>query len=95
MRIKLERETTLTFNEQEPDAFVWSASKPFIRKMAKRGYLPTKSEEDGKGHLSYWYKIPKTAIVISKPRMKVTLSEERRVRLRENLEKARSIQKAT
>ncbi len=58
-RTRLERETTITFNEAEGDAIVWSASPVFQRRMEKRGHRFTRQQSGGR-----WYKVKKTLVSI-------------------------------
>src|SRR5262249_27104149 len=83
-RIKSEQETTITFNEEEADMLVWTASPRFRRWMVQVGIEPYKID---RGHLgadesedSCWYHIPKEWLRI-RPRR--SLSDAERARLRE------------
>jgi hypothetical protein len=77
-RLKLEQETTITFNEAEDHVLVYSASPRFQRKMAQQGIEPYKQDyganhsEDEK---SCRYRVPKEWIRVSPPRT-VRLSPE-------------------
>jgi hypothetical protein len=70
-RLKLEQETTITFNEAEGQVLVYSASPRFQRKMTQQGIEPydqaygTNHSEDDK---SCWYRSPKAWIRVSPPR---------------------------
>lgn len=63
-RIRLERETTITFNEAESEAMVWSASQPVLRRLKKMGFEPYRNDGEGKS-----FKLPKKLISIRFPRI--------------------------
>lgn len=69
-----ERETTITFNEADDTASIWTASEAVYKKLKKRGFFPT---EDGDRHASF--QVPKKAIRLpSQPRK---LSEAQRAEI--------------
>lgn len=61
-RTRLERETTITFNEAELDAIIWSATPSIQRRMKRIGFKPYRKSGDG-----LWYKVPKKLVQIRKP----------------------------
>ena len=77
---RIERETILTFNEEEDDAMVWSASPMFQRHMARFKIEPCQTGQRGEaGILESWsYRIPKGWVKVRLPKM---LSPEQRERL--------------
>lgn len=77
---RIEQETTITWNEGEGDALVWSASPVFQRRMAKLGIQPYQvGQRDGEE--SRAYRIPKKLVRINLPRKAPELTdEERKVR---------------
>lgn len=78
-RIKLEKETSITFNEKEAHAVVWTASDITENKLIKLGL---KGESWGGG---VRWNIPKSWIKIRKPR---DLTEEQRNDIRIRFKKA-------
>ena len=72
---RLERETTITFNEVEDTALVWTASEPMYRKLKKLGFYPVEDRDR-----SATFQVPKKSVSIRKP---IVLSEEQREALRE------------
>ena len=76
-RIAEERETVITFNDEQGEALVWSASPAFHRKMVRLGVEPYKTADDG-----HWYKVPKTWIKVRPPTHR-QLSDEQRAALSE------------
>jgi len=73
--IRLERETTITFNEVEDTASIWTASEPMYRKLKKLGFYPVEDRDR-----SASFKIPKKCVSIRRP---IVLSEERKTILRQ------------
>ena len=57
-----ERETTITFNEADSSAHVWTASEPVYRRLKKQGYEPVEDSER-----SALFKVPKKRVNIRKP----------------------------
>lgn len=78
---RIERETTITFNEEEEHALVWSASPGFQARMKRHGVEPyqvgKRTDVD-----SHWYRVPKTWVKVSPPRHR-ELTEAQREELRE------------
>ena len=70
-----ERETIVSFNEEEETAHVWTASEPLYRRLKKQGYEPVEDTER-----SATFEIPKKRVSIRRP---VVISEERKAILRE------------
>jgi len=56
-----ERETTISFNEEEDTAQVWTASEPMYRKLRKKGYYPSEDNER-----SATFLVPKKQVSIRK-----------------------------
>ena len=81
-RIAQERETTITFNDEESDALIWSASTTFQRRMAKLNIEPFRVTED-----SSYYKVPKKYVKVSRPRKMQQLSNEQRKAIGRRLHK--------
>lgn len=77
---RIERETTMTYNEEEEDALIWSASPTFQRKMEKMGIPHYKSGmRDGLPvEESRYYRVPKSWVKVRLPRKMPELTEEQR-----------------
>lgn len=80
--IRLERETTIVFNEAEDLASVWSASPVFQRRMARLGVQPSESAARERGIVSCWYNVPRSWIRI-RPPIQRQLTEEMRLKMAE------------
>ena len=65
--IQYERETTITFNDGEDEAAIWSAQPKFQRKMGKLGVSVLKSSSGDRGRVSHWYRVPKSWIKVKPP----------------------------
>lgn len=74
-RIRLERETTIAFNEEESLAIVWTSSEMTERKLATLGLVGEKHD----GGLRY--SIPKVWIKFRKP---MILSDKQKASLKEH-----------
>jgi len=59
-----ERETTITINEKDPTADIWTASELWYRKLKKLGHEPVEDRER-----SACFKVPKKCVNIRKPRV--------------------------
>jgi len=79
---RIERETTITFNEEEETAHIGTASGPMYRRLKKLGFDPT---EDGERWASF--EVPKKCVRVRKP----IASSEKRLKA---LERARALAKA-
>lgn len=84
---RIERETTVSYNEEESVALVWSASPVFQRKMAKRGVEPYQ-RDDREDVAGLWYRVPKRWVKVSPPR-NMQLSDEQRAKMGERLKTRR------
>ncbi len=71
---RIERETTITFNEVEDTASIWTASEPKYRKLTKLGFYPVEDRDR-----SATFEISKKCISL---RRLVVLSEEQREAMR-------------
>ena len=80
---RLENETAITFNEEEPHAVVWSASPLFQRHMQRTGVEPYKIDARVDSQ-SCWYRVPKEWVRVRPPR-KVQLTDEQRAEMGERL----------
>lgn len=77
---RYEAETQINFNEEEPDAVIYTASKAMIRKYEKLGLKLVEVKKDREGNVTgKIFKVPKGRVRISKPRV---LSEEQKDHLR-------------
>ena len=76
-----ERETTITFNEVEGTASIWTASEPMYRKLKKLGFYPVEDRDR-----SATFKIPKKCVSVRKPKI---LSENQRAASLRSLQAAR------
>ncbi len=82
---RIERETTITYNEEGDDALLWSASPLFHRKMTRLGIAHFKAgKRDGLpvDELRF-YRLPKTMVKILLPRKVKELTVEQRAALAE------------
>jgi len=61
---RIERDTTITFNEEEETAHIWTSSQPMYRKLKKNGYEPVEDTEQ-----SARFEVPKKCVRIRKPRV--------------------------
>ena len=61
---RIERETTITFNEEEETAHIWTFSQMEYRMLKKRGYEPVQDAER-----SARFEVPKKYVSIRKPRV--------------------------
>ena len=75
--LKIERETTIVFNEAEDAAMIWSASPRFQRAMGKIGVEPYKTAGRERGEQSCWYKVPREWIHVRKPKQRQLSPEQR------------------
>lgn len=77
---RIERETTIVFNEEEGHALVWSASPVFQRRIEKLGVPAYKTESRGEAGVaeSRYYKIPKPWVKIRLPHKTPDLTDEQR-----------------
>ncbi len=78
---RLERETTITFNEVEDTASIWTASEPMYRKLKKLGFYPVEDRDR-----SATFEIPKKCISVRKPKI---LSEKQRAASLRSIQAAR------
>jgi hypothetical protein len=76
---RLERETTIVYNEQQKTAVIWSASSVLQRRMEKLDVKPQKKLGEG-----CWYEVPKSWIKVSRPRQ---VSEAQKAASRERMRK--------
>ncbi len=60
---RYERETTITFNEEEETAHIWTSCKPVYRKLIKMGYCPSEDNER-----SASFEVPKRDIKLPRPK---------------------------
>ncbi len=75
---RYERETSITFNEEDETAQIWTFSEPMYRKLIKMGYCPSEDNER-----SASFEVPKKCVSIRKP----VASSEKQLKA---LEKARA-----
>jgi hypothetical protein len=77
---RIERETIITFNEEEDEAMIWSASPTFQRKIERRGFTHYRaSTRDGDGGVeSRYYRVPKRFVSVRPLRRMPELTEEQR-----------------
>ncbi len=59
-----ERETTITFNEKDETAHIWTFSQMVYRMLKKRGHEPVEDTEQ-----SARFEVPKKCVSIRKPRV--------------------------
>ena len=58
---RIERDTSITFNEEEETAQIWTASKPMYSRLKKLGFDPTEDRERSAN-----FKVPKKCVSIRK-----------------------------
>ena len=88
---RAERETVINFNQADETATVWTASEQVYRKLMKklgRVYLT----EDGERHAVFTF--PRQLIRLPQAKTVRKLSEARKVKLGEQLSRARQLNKA-
>lgn len=78
--LQYEQETTITFNQAEADAMVWSAAPTFQRRMKKLGIEPYQRTPRERGQESCWYRIPRGWIRVKAPIKRVFTEEQRQKR---------------
>lgn len=78
--MRIERETTIVFNDEENNAKVWSCSAIFQRRMAKLGIAPERTAPREGADLSCWYTVPKKWVKIRLP-VKRIFDEEQKKRI--------------
>lgn len=71
-RTKYETETSITMNDEDSQAILWTCQKPMLRRMAKLGAQIYRNDGEGKS-----FKIPKSWVSVRKPKV-MKLSEEQR-----------------
>jgi len=85
----LERETHVTFNDEEPTAHLFTCHKRIWSKMEKYGINPDRYHEDKEGKIfAMSYEIPKSWVSIRRPRRRTLTAEQKQV-LTDRLAKAR------
>lgn len=80
---KLETETHISWNEEEPDAIVWTCSPKYLRKLDKLAEEHPEDyrcvrEEEYANTISKEYRISKGLISFRAPRQGTAMSEERK-----------------
>jgi hypothetical protein len=80
---RIERETSITFNEAEDDAIVCTFIQRVIRRIEKMGFTAYRKTPFGR-----WFYIPKGYISIRKKRV-LKLSEQQRDAIGKRLSKAK------
>lgn len=75
--LRIERETTIAYNEEEDFAFVWSSSPVFQRKMERLGIEPQKTSKRMDVEPAY-YRVPKSWVKIRKPALFTEETRQRR-----------------
>lgn len=79
-RSRIEQETSVTFNQEEDEAIIWTASPAHLRRFARMGYPVHRNDGEGRS-----FKVPKTAITFRKLGQKRVISEEQRKVLSERM----------
>ncbi len=82
-RDKIERETVITFNEEEELAMVWTASPKMMKKLQKLGF---KGESRGAKE-SKFFQVPKKVVAIRKELKKRELSDKELAQRKERMQK--------
>ena len=83
---KHERETIITFNEEEIEATIWTSSDSVCRRLLKRlgrNYLT----EDGERHAVF--KFPKELISLPRHKAKRTLTPDQRTQMANRMSRTR------
>ncbi len=70
---RIERDTTITFNEEEETAQIWTASGSVYRRLRKMGYCPSEDNERSSS-----FKVPKKCVSVRKPKV---LTEKQKTNL--------------
>ena len=70
---RIERDTTISFNEEEATAHIWTASQPMYRRLRKMGYCPFEDNER-----SASFNVPKKCVSVRKPKV---LTEKQKTNL--------------
>ena len=65
---RIEQETTVSFNDEEQVAQIWSASGVFQHRMERLGIVPLKMATRPDGGKNCWYEVPKQWVKLRKPR---------------------------
>jgi hypothetical protein len=86
-RTKIERETTITYNEYDDNAMVWSASPSVIKRLQKMGFQgDARGAKEGR-----WFEVPKALVLIRKKnKERKKLSPEAKAKMEERLKLARA-----
>ncbi len=82
---RLERETTITFNEVEDFALVWTASEVTYRKLRKMGYSSTQDRDRSAN-----FTIPKKRVVLTRDTVRIRTAKQIEAS-RRNAERLRNI----
>jgi hypothetical protein len=82
---RLESETQINFNDEEPSAYLYVCNKSMQRRLANLGILPIREDQYSK-----YYVIPKSWIKINAPKK---LSEEAKEILRARMQKIHGLPK--
>lgn len=72
-RTRYEQETSITFNNEEAEAILWTCQPVMLRKFAKLGIKPMRDDGEGKA-----FKIPKKWVKISVRKPQNLTDEQRR-----------------
>lgn len=78
-RTKYETETSITMNDEDSEAILWTCQKPMLRRMAKLGAQIYRNDGEGKS-----FKIPKTWIKVRPPTV-MKLTEDQRTAKRDHI----------
>ncbi len=68
---RLERETTITFNEVEDTASIWTASAVTYRRLRKMGYSPTQDRDRSAN-----FEIPKKRVVLTRDTVRIRTAKQ-------------------
>jgi len=66
-----ERETTITFNEVEGTASIWTASAVTYRRLRKMGYSPTQDRDRSAN-----FEIPKKRVVLTRDTVRIRTAKQ-------------------
>lgn len=73
---RIEQETTITYNQAEEEADLFTAAAPFWRKLERRGYKSYKEDKVSGEVIGKWFRIPKSRISIRSSRERILSPEQ-------------------
>ncbi len=77
-----ERETVIQFDDGSDEAHVYTCQRGLAQRLGRLGFKPTQVDRNGKHEVAWHFEVPKTYILVRRPR-RVVLTETRREQLRQ------------